>query len=147
MLFINNWPFFHLFFKAIQGKKFFFTLFQNEKPPFYLIKKGDQKVETLRFFKRGQSVVQVKNWPFFHIFIFANIDQENVLQDILKRTNAFLRCKNKNFKNNKIKIFSKRVSPWFWSKIGYFPIFFLRQYRPVKYVLRYSRTKKRFARL
>ena len=69
-------------------------------------------------------MVLVKNWPFFHLFFKGNIGQENVFYDILERKIAFLGYKNKKFKNSKNCCFSKGVSPWFWSKIGHFSIFF-----------------------
>ena len=42
--------------------------------------------------------------------------------------------------------FSKGVSPWFWSKIGwpFFQVFFFWQYKVGECVLRYFRTKKHF---
>ena len=44
--------------------------------------------------------------------------------DILERKNAFLGYKSKKLKKWKNCHFSKRVSQWFWSKIGHFSIFF-----------------------
>ena len=83
----------------------------------------------------------------FHLFL-GNIGQENVLYDILERKNAFLSFKNKKFKNSKNWHCSKGVNSWFWSKNGHFSnLFFFRQYRSWKCLLRYSRTKKRLSRL
>ena len=45
--------------------------------------------------------------------------------NILQRKNAFLGYKNKELKKSKKWNFSKGVSPWFWSKIGHFSIFFV----------------------
>ena len=73
-----------------------------------------------------QSMVLVKNWPFFHLFLGGNIGQENVSYHILERKNVFLSYKNKKFKKWKNCHFPKGVSPWFWSKIGHFSIFFLK---------------------
>ena len=87
-------------------------------------------------------MVLVQKWPFFELYFLGNIGQENVVYDILERKNAFLRYKNRKFKKSKNWHFSKRVNPWFWSKNGHFSYFFLRQYRPGKYLLRYSKTKK-----
>ena len=42
----------------------------------------------------------VQKWPFFQLFFFGNIGQENVFYDILERKNGFLGDKNKNFKNS-----------------------------------------------
>ena len=46
--------------------------------------------------------------------------------DILERKNVFLSYKNKKFKKSKNCYFFKGVSPWFWSKIGHFFIFFFK---------------------
>ena len=45
--------------------------------------------------------------------------------DILERKNAFLGYKNKKFKQLKNWHFSKGFSPWFWSKLAIFHLFFL----------------------
>ena len=89
-----------------------------------------------------------KNGQFFNFFFLGNICQEHVFYDIQERKNAFLCYKNKKFKKSKNWHFSKGVNPWFWSKNGHFSNFvFLRQYRPGKCLLWYSRTKKRLSRL
>ena len=72
-------------------------------------------------------MVLVQQWPFFQFFFLGNIGQKNVFYDILQQKNAFLRYKNRKFKK---------------SKNGHFSYFFLRQYRPGKCHLRYSKTKK-----
>ena len=36
-------------------------------------------------------MVLVKNWKFFHVFIFVKIRQENVFEDILGRKISFFR--------------------------------------------------------
>ena len=89
-------------------------------------------------------MVLVQKLPFFQLFFFSNIGQENVFYDILERKNAFLSYKNKNFKQSKNRLFSKVVNPWFWSKNGHFSNFLFTQYRPAKCLLRYSRTKNAF---
>ena len=92
-------------------------------------------------------MVLVQKWPFFQLFFLGNIGQENVFYDILERKNAFLGYKNKKFKKSKNWHFCKGVNPWFWSKNGHFSNIFFKQYRPEKYLLRYSRGKKRLSRL
>ena len=77
----------------------------------------------------------------------GNIDKKNVFYNILQQKNDFLRHKNNKFKTSNNWNFSKAVNPWFWSKNGHFSNLFFRQYRPGKYPLRYSRTKKRLSRL
>ena len=55
--------------------------------------------------------------------------------------------KKKSSKSGKIDIFPKGLTHGFVPKMAIFPTFFFRQYRPAKYPLRYSRTKKRLSRL
>ena len=69
-------------------------------------------------------MVFVQKWPFFHLFLSGNIGQDNILNDILERKNAFLGNKKKKFKKSKNWHFSKGVNPWFWSKNGHFSTFF-----------------------
>ena len=57
-------------------------------------------------------------------FFSANINQENVFDDILERKNAFLGYKNKKSKKSKNRHFSQGVNPWLWSKNGQFSNFF-----------------------
>ena len=57
-------------------------------------------------------------------FFSGNLGQENVFYDILERKNAFLCYKNKELKKSEKWYVKKEVSPWFWSKIGHFSIFF-----------------------
>ena len=86
--------------------------------------------------------------PFLQLLFFlGKIRQENVFNGILQRENAFLGHKNKKFKKSKNCHYSKGVDPWFLYKNGHLSnSFFLRQYRPGKCLLRYSRTKKRLSR-
>ena len=55
----------------------------------------------------------VKKRPFFQLFFFGIIGQENVFYDILQWKSAFLGYKNKKFKTSKNWHFSKGVNPWF----------------------------------
>ena len=67
-----------------------------------------------------------KNGHFSNFFFLGNIGQENVFYDILERKNAFQGYKNTKLKKSKNWDFSKRVSPWFWQKIGHFSLFILK---------------------
>ena len=62
-------------------------------------------------------MVLVKNFKFFHVFIFGKIREENVFDDILERKKALLDYKKQKVKTVENLDFSKGVSPWFWSKI------------------------------
>ena len=65
----------------------------------------------------------VQTWPFFQLFFFGNIDQENVFYDILERKNAFLGYKNKKFKKSKNCIFPKGLTHGFGPKMPIISIF------------------------
>ena len=70
-------------------------------------------------------MVLIKNLKFFHLFIFGKIRKENVFDNILERKKAFLYYKKQKVKKSKNWHFSKGVTPWFWSKIWKFSIFFI----------------------
>ena len=65
-----------------------------------------------------------KSGHFPIVFFLGNIGKENVFHDILERENAFLGYKNNKFIKSKNWDFSKGLNPWFWLKIGLFPIVF-----------------------
>ena len=92
-------------------------------------------------------MVLLKKWPFFELFCLGNIAQENFFYDILEGKNAFLGYKNKKLKSREIDIFPKGLTHGFAKKMPIFRSFFFRQYSPGKYLLRYSRRKKRFSNL
>ena len=117
------------FFQAIQARKMSFTIFYNDKTPFYAIKC------LLRYSKSRKSDIFPKGLT--HSFgpkmaIFAN----SFFQAYLARKMAFTTFQNKkkpfqalkttSTKSRKIDIFSKGVNPWFRSKNGHFSkLFFL----------------------
>ena len=67
-----------------------------------------------------------------------------VFYNILEWKNAFLGYKKKKFKTRKIDIFPKGLTHGIRQKLNIFRSFHLRQYRPEKRPLRYSRTKNAF---
>ena len=46
-------------------------------------------------------MVLVQKWPFFDVFFFCNLGQEDVFYNILERKNAFLGYKNKKVTKSK----------------------------------------------
>ena len=88
------------------------------------------------------------NDTFSKVFLLGNIGQDNVFYDILERKNAYLGYKNQKFKKSKkIHIFLKGLTHGSGPKMAIFPTSLLRQYRPGKCLLWYSRAKKRLSRL
>ena len=120
-----------------------FTIFSNEKTPFYPIKTRSSKSRKIDIFPRGVNPWFSSKNGHFSIFFLGSIFQENVSYDILERINAFLGYTNTKFKKSKIWHFPKGLTHCFRSKNGFFSNFFFRQYKPGKWVLPYSRTKKR----
>ena len=116
-----------LFFTQYRLRKFLLRYSRTKKTPIQAIKTRSSKNHKIDIF----SMVLVQKWPFFQVYFLDNIRQENVFYNILERKNAFL-----------------GVNPCFWSKNGFFyRTFFFPQYRPGKFLLRYSRTKERLPRV
>ena len=66
----------------------------------------------------------VQKWPFFQFTFLANIRQENVFYDNLKRTKLYLGYKNKKFKKSKNRHFPKGLTHGFGPKMAIFFTFF-----------------------
>ena len=81
-------------------------------------------------------MVLVQKWPFFQLFFFGSIIQENVFYDILERKNAIPGYKKKSSKSRKTDIFPKGLTHGFGPKMAIFPTFFFWQYKPGKCLLR-----------
>ena len=86
------------------------------------------KNDKLKKSKTWHFLKGVNPWFWSKIAIFptlfsGNIGQENVFHDILERKMAFCGYKNKKLKKSKNWHFSKRVTPWFWSKNDHFSTF------------------------
>ena len=115
---------------------------------FTIFKKRSSKIRKIDIFPKGLThCFGSKNNHFLNVFFLGSIGQKNVFYDILERKNAFLGYKNKKFKKSKIDIFAKGLNYCFGPKMSIFLTFFFRQYRPVKCLLGYFRTKKRLSRL
>ena len=113
----KNSNFSNFFLGNIGQEKVFYNI-QERKNAF-------QKVEKLTFLQTGQPMVLVQKMALFRLFFLGNIGQENVFYDI----------------------FLKGLTHGFGPKMAIYPSFFFRQYTPGKYLLRYSKTKKRLSRL
>ena len=70
-------------------------------------------------------MVLVQKWPFFQVFFFAKIGQENFFYDILEPKNDFLGYKIISPKSLEIFIFPKGLTHGFGPKMAIFARFFL----------------------
>ena len=90
------------FFQTIKAKEMSFTIFQNEKTPFQVIKTRRSKRRKITIFPKGLTHGFGPKMPFFSTSLFlGNIGQENFFYYILERKNAFLDYKNKKLKKSK----------------------------------------------
>ena len=69
-------------------------------------------------------------------FFFRKIRQERLFRDILDTKECFVDMENEVLKKSKISKFSKRVSPWFLSKMAIFHRFFFLQNKAKKKMFR-----------
>ena len=78
-----------------------FTIFYNEKTPFYAIKTRSSKRRKIDIFLKGLTYGFGPKMANFPTSFLANIGQENFFYDILDRKNACLDCNIKKFKKLK----------------------------------------------
>ena len=78
-----------------------FTIFENEKTPFYGIKTRSSKNRKIDIFPKELTQGFGPKMGILPKFFLGNIGQENVFYDILEQENAFLGYKNKTFKQSK----------------------------------------------
>ena len=85
-------PFFQFLFQALQARKMFFIIFQNEKTPFKAITRRSSKSRKIDSFSKGLTHCCCPKITIFSIsFFFGNIGQENICYEILERKNGFVR--------------------------------------------------------
>ena len=96
MVFVEKWPFFHLFFfRHYRPGKYLLQYSKNEITPFQAIKTRSRKCREINPWFWSE------NGHFSKIFFLGTIGQENVFYDILERKKTFLGYKNKKFKKSK----------------------------------------------
>ena len=144
MAFVQKWPFFQLFFQPIQARKSSFTIFQNKQTPFQAIKTKRLKIAN---FPKELTHGFGPKMAIFPTFVTQYRPGKVLLRYSRTKKNPFQAIKTRSSKSRKIDIFPKGLTHGFGPKMGIFPTFFFRQYRPGKCLLRYSRTKKRLSRL
>ena len=148
MVSVQKWPFFKHFLQPIQPRKISFTIFQSEKTPFQAIKTRSSKSRKIDIFSKGLTHGFRPKMAIFPTFFFQAKQTRKMSFTIFQSEKTpFQPIKKRSSKSRKIDIFAKGLTPGFGPKIAIFPIFFFRQYRPVKCFLRYSRAKKRLSRL
>ena len=122
---MEKWRFFHLFFLGNIGQENAFYDILERKNTCLGYKNKKLKVEKLTSFQRGEHLVLVEKWRFFHLFFLGNIGQENAFYDILERKNTCLGYKNKKLKVEKLTSFQRGEHLVLVEKWRFFHLFFL----------------------
>ena len=86
----ENGCFFKFLSQAIQARKMFFMIFQNEKTFFQALKTRSSKTQKIDLFAKGLTHGFGPKMAIFQTFFLGNIAQENVCYDILEPKSAFL---------------------------------------------------------
>ena len=93
-------------------------------------------------------MVLVKNLKFLHVFIFGEINQQNVFDIILESQKAFLDYKKQKVKKvEKSGFFQRGLSMVLVKNLKFFSSFYRRLNRPGKCFCCYSRKEKGVFRL
>ena len=67
-----------------------FTIFYDEKTPFWTVNRTSPKSRKIDIFSKGLTHGFCPKMANFSTFFFANIGMENVFYDILEQKNVFL---------------------------------------------------------
>ena len=126
MVLVQNWPFFHLFFQAIQARKKCFTIFQNEKTPLQAIKARSSKSRKIEIFAKGLTHGFGAKLTISPSVVFSQYRAGKcVLRYSRTEKMPFQVIKTTSLKSRKIEIFAKGVTHGFGLKFAIFPSFFI----------------------
>ena len=133
-------------FWAIYPTKICFRIFQNEKTFFQPIKKRSSKSRKIEIFPKGLTHGFGQKMAIFPCPFFFAIQARKMSFTIFQnKKTPFQPIKTTRSKSRKIEIFPNGLTHGFGQKMAIFPCILFRQYRPGKFVLQSSRTKKRLS--
>ena len=137
------------FFQAIQAKQMSFTIFQNKKTAFQAIYTRSSNSRKIDIFPKGLTHRFGPKMAITPKIVLQAIYPRKISFTIFQNEKTpFQAIKTRSTKSRKIDIFPKGLTHgFFFQKWPFFQLFFFRQYRPGKCLLRYSRTKKHLSRL
>ena len=126
MVFVQKWPFYKLFFWAIQARKMSFTIFFIQKTPLQPTKKISQSRET-DMFPKGLTHSFGTKLAIFPTFFFYAIQARKIsFRRFQNETTLFQAKKTRNSKSQKNDIFPKGLTHGFGLKMAVFSkLFFL----------------------
>ena len=118
---------FRIFFLGNLGQENVFTIFQNEKMPFYAIKTTSSKSRKTDIFSKGVNLwIRSKKKAIFPTFFFQGNQARKMIFTIFqKEKTPFQAIKTRSSKSQIIDIFPKELTHCFGPKMAIFPTFFL----------------------
>ena len=125
MVFVQNWPFFHLLSLGnISQENVFYDILQR-KNAFLGYKNSMFKKWKKCDFCKGVNPWFLSKIGHFSMSSFQAIQARKMCFTIFQNEKTPLQAiKTRSSKSRKIEIFPAGVNPWFWSKISHFSIFF-----------------------
>ena len=147
MVLVGKWPFFQLFFLGNIGQENVFYDILERKKSFLGYKNKKCKKSKNSHFSKGVNPWSWSNNGHFSNLFFQAIQARRMSFTLFQNEKTpFQAIKTGSAKSRKIDIFRKGLTHGLVHKWPFFQLF-LRRYRPGKYLLRYSRTKKRLSGL
>ena len=130
---------------AIQARKMFFMIFQNEKSLFQAIKTRSRKSRKIDIFPW----FWFKNGNFFQLFFQAIQPRKMSFMMFQNEKTPFQAIKTRSSKSRKIDIFPKQLTHGFGLKMDIVPTFFFQptQARKMSIMIFQTKKKKRLSRL
>ena len=143
MALVQRGPFFHFFILGnIDQENVLYNILER-KMPFQAIKTRSSKSRKIDIFLKWLTHGFGAKMTSFPTFFFQAIKTSKMSFKILYNEKMpFQAIKTRSSKSQKNDIFLKGLTHGFGPKMVIFPTFFFTQYRPVKCLLQYSRTKK-----
>ena len=118
----QKWPFFNLFFKAIQARPMSFTIFQNEKRRYKNKKFKSRKID---IFAKGLNHCFEPKMSIFPTLLFQAIQAGKMSFRIFQNEKTpFQAIKTRSSKSRKIHIVLKGLTQGFGAKMAISPTFF-----------------------
>ena len=145
MVFVEKWPFFQFFFLGNIGKENDFYDILERKNAFLDYKNQKfKKTKNSHFSKKPMVLVQ--KWQFFQLFFFRKYrPRKCLLRYSSSKKTPFYAIKNS--KSRKPHIFPNGLTHGLVQKWPFVQLFFFRQLRLGKCLLRYYRMENRLSRL
>ena len=122
MVSAKNWQCFYLFnIGKIGQENVFANILERKKMPFHAIKTGSEKRRKLGIFPKGLVHCFGQKLAIFpSLYCGQNRPEKCVWEYSRRKKKPFQTIKQEAERVEKTGIFSKGVSPWFWSKIDKF---------------------------